>query len=154
MTFTIFRVLGSTRTVSGIDVRSVVALTLDSDVVMPMVSVSGSANNNNRAPMVMPAAVVIENDGIMSAMMKVITFIHGRHVFMMVPVVAHNDNIAFRGLSYSGHGHEERQGTYDHLVHLKYLHLLPISLLSKINGEIIRCYRVKGNNRIKISCPE
>lgn len=68
---------------AGRQERSVVALILDFDVIMimPVMSVSDRANDNNGVPVPMPVSMIIDGHGTMSAVMKAIAlFIYGFNV--------------------------------------------------------------------------
>ncbi|ESZ37782.1 hypothetical protein X732_21445 [Mesorhizobium sp. L2C066B000] len=92
--------------------------------MMPMMSIIAMmatldrAGHYNSIPAMMSAAVVVEGNRAMSAVMKALTLvIDDSDVPVMMTMVGRDDHVSFSCRSYRRHGKEQRQGAHDHCFH-------------------------------------
>jgi hypothetical protein len=103
---------------SGRRERLVVALALNDDMVMPMMA-GWDRRYDDRVWTVMPAAVIVEGNGLVPAMMKAIAvFVDDLDLPVVMSVVGCDDNIGLSRRSYGGQSQEECQCRNNHLFHL------------------------------------
>jgi len=118
---------------SGRNERLVVALALNDDMVMPVMAGCDRCYDNS-VWTVMPAAVIIEGNGMVLAVMKAIAvFVDDLDLPVVMSVVSRDDNIGLSRRSYGRQRQEECQCRNDHLFHLNVSISRPLDLTASGN---------------------